>query len=132
MLSDPIADMLTRIRNASRVGKETVNIKASKICSGIAKVLKEEGFISDYDKIDDATGQGILRISLKYSLEGTPVISNIQRDSKPGKRVYSSVGKLPHILGGMGIAIVSTSKGMMTDKSCRNANLGGEIICTVN
>ena len=132
MLSDPIADMLTRIRNASRVGKEKVNIKASKICSGIAKVLKEEGFISDYDKIDDATGQGILRVSLKYSLEGTPVISNIQRSSKPGKRVYSPVGKLPLILGGMGIAIVSTSKGMMTDKSCRDANLGGEIICTVN
>lgn len=132
MLSDPIADMLTRIRNASRAGKKTVNIKASKICLGIAGVLKEEGFIGDCDKIDDATGQGILRISLKYSIEGIPVISDIQRKSRPGKRIYSPVDQLSHVLGGMGITIVSTSKGVMTDKSCRNANLGGELICTVS
>ena len=132
MLSDPIADMLTRMRNASRVGKETVNIRASKICLGIAGVVKDEGFIEDYDKIDDATGQGILRISLKYAIDGSPVISSIQRESKPGKRVYCSAGQLPHILGGMGISIVSTSKGMMTDKNCRSANVGGEIICTVS
>ena len=132
MLSDPIADMLTRIRNASSVEKKTVNIKASKICLGIADVLKKEGFINDYDKIDDATGQGIIRVSLKYSLEGVSVITDIKRTSKPGKRVYNSVDQLPLVLGGMGIAIISTSKGVMTDKSCRNENIGGEVICTVS
>ena len=132
MLSDPIADMLTRIRNASRVEKKTVNIKASKKCLGIADVLKKEGFINDYDKIDDATGQGIIRVSLKYSLEGVSVITDIKRTSKPGKRVYNSVDQLPLVLGGMGIAIISTSKGVMTDKSCRNENIGGEVICTVS
>jgi small subunit ribosomal protein S8 len=130
-LSDPIADMLTRIRNAARVNKEQVNIKASKLCEGIAQVLKEEGYITDYDRIDD-NKQGLLRISLKYDREGEPVIKEIVRTSKPGRRVYSSVDKLPHVLGGMGIAIVSTSRGVMSDRKCRREKVGGEILCTVN
>ena len=130
-LSDPIADMLTRIRNAMRVNKEQVNVKASKICEGIAAVLKKEGYILDYDRIDDGN-QGILRVILKYDQEGRPIINEITRASKPGRRVYSSVEKLPRVLAGMGIAIVSTSEGVMSDINCRQNNVGGEILCTVS
>jgi len=130
-LSDPIADMLTRIRNAVRVNKEQVNVKASKICEGIAVVLKKEGYISDYDRIDDGN-QGILRVTLKYDQEGRPIINEITRASKPGRRVYCSVEKLPRVLAGMGIAIVSTSEGVMSDVNCRQNNVGGEILCTVS
>jgi small subunit ribosomal protein S8 len=130
-LSDPIADMLTRIRNAARIGRSEVNIRASKICEGIASVLKEEGYVEDYDRIDDGK-QGILRITLKYDPEGRSIINEISRTSKPGCRIYSPVDKLPKVLAGMGIAIVSTSKGVMSDKSCREINVGGEILCTVS
>jgi small subunit ribosomal protein S8 len=130
-LSDPIADMLTRIRNAVRINGRQVNIKASNICEGIAAVLKQEGYIEDYDRIDDGK-QGILRIALKYDQSGRSIIDEIARVSKPGRRIYSSVEALPHVLGGMGIAIVSTSKGVMSDKSCREANVSGEILCTVS
>ena len=130
-LSDPIADMLTRIRNAVRINKEQVNIKASKICEGIAAVLKNEGYILDYDRIDDGN-QGILRIMLKYDQDGCSIIHEIARESKPGCRVYCSVEKLPRVLAGMGIAIVSTSKGVMSDVNCRQNNVGGEILCTVS
>jgi len=130
-LSDPIADMLTRIRNAIRVNKSEVNIKASRICEGIAVVLKEEGYIEDFDRIDDGK-QGILRVTLRYDQDGQPVITEIARSSRPGRRVYCSVEGLPHVLGGMGIAVVSTSKGVMSDKNCRQANVAGEILCTVS
>jgi len=130
-LSDPIADMLTRIRNAMRINAETVNIRASNICEGIAVVLKDEGYIEGFDRIDDAK-QGILRVTLKYDQDGGSIISEISRTSKPGKRIYSSVDKLPHVLAGMGIAIVSTSKGVMSDRNCREAKVGGEILCTVS
>jgi small subunit ribosomal protein S8 len=130
-LSDPIADMLTRIRNAMRVNKEQVNVKASKICEGIAVVLKKEGYISDFDRIDDGN-QGILRIILKYDQEGRSIIREITRTSKPGCRIYCSVEKLPRVLAGMGIAIVSTSEGVMSDINCRQNNVGGEILCTVS
>jgi small subunit ribosomal protein S8 len=130
-LSDPIADMLTRIRNALRINSKEVPIKASKICEGIAAVLKKEGYIEDFDRIDDGK-QGILRVALKYNIEGQPVINEISRTSKPGQRVYSSVEQLPLVLGGMGIAIISTSKGVMSDKDCRAAKVGGEILCTVS
>ena len=130
-LSDPIADMLTRIRNRARINSDSVNIKASKICEGIAAVLKKEGYIEDYDRIDDGK-QGILRVNLKYDNVGKSVITEITRASKPGKRVYLSVDKLPRVLGGMGIAIVSTSKGVMSDRNCRQDNVGGEILCTVS
>ena len=130
-LSDPIADMLTRVRNAVRINKKQVNIKASNICKGIAAVLKEEGYIEDFDKIDDSK-QGILRVTLKYDLDGRPVINQIVRTSKPGRRIYSSVEQLPHVLSGYGVAIISTSKGIMSDRNCRRDNVGGEILCTVS
>jgi small subunit ribosomal protein S8 len=130
-LSDPIADMLTRIRNAGRAGKKDVQIRASKACEGVAAVLKSEGYISDYDRIDDGK-QGLIRIVLKYSEEGDFAISEVQRVSKPGRRVYSAVEDLPDVLGGMGIAIVSTSKGIMSDRNCRRENVGGELICMVS
>jgi len=130
-LSDPIADMLTRIRNASRVTKKDVMIKASKICEGVAKVLKDEGYILDYDRIDDGK-QGLIRVTLKYTAVGAPVISEINRVSKPGCRVYSEVKELPDVLGGLGITVVSTSKGVMSDRECRKQNVSGEIICQVS
>ena len=130
-LSDPIADMLTRIRNAVRINKPQVNIKASKICEGIASVLKEEGYIEDFDRIDDSK-QGMLRVTLKYDQDSQPIINEITRTSKPGRRIYSSIDELPYVLAGMGIVIVSTSKGVMSDRNCRKANVGGEILCTVS
>jgi len=130
-LSDPIADMLTRIRNASRIGKPQVKVKASKICAGIAGVLKDEGFIEDYDRIDDGH-QGLVRIFLKYAPDGRPVIRTIDRASKPGRRIYCGTEDLPRVLNGMGIAIVSTSKGVISDRVCRHDNVGGELLCTVS
>ncbi len=130
-LSDPIADMLTRIRNAVRINKEQVQVRASKICEGVAAVLKKEGYIEDFDRIDDGK-QGFLRITLKYDQDGRSIINEIRRTSKPGCRIYSPVDKLPRVLAGMGIAIVSTSKGVMSDRSCREAKVGGEILCTVS
>jgi small subunit ribosomal protein S8 len=132
MHSDPIADMLTRIRNAKSTGHENVTVRASKVCRSIAQVLKDEGYIGDFDRIDDATGQGVLRITLKYAPDGTPAITEIKRVSKTGRRIYSSVESLPYVMNGMGIVVVSTNKGVMTDKQCRTENLGGEIICTVS
>lgn len=129
--SDPIADMLTRIRNAGRAAKAQVNVKASKTCEGIAAVLKKEGFIEDYDRIEDGK-QGILRITLKYDQEGQPAITEIKRMSKPGCRRYASLDGLPTVLGGLGIAIVSTSKGIISDRSCREDKVGGEVLCTVS
>ncbi len=130
-LSDPIADMLTRIRNGGRSQKDMVNIRCSRICEGIAKVLKEEGYISDFDRIEDGR-QGLLRVQLKYDLDGNPVITDITRTSKPGRRIYAGTGDLPRVLGGLGVAIVSTSQGVMSDSNCRKANVGGEILCTVS
>ena len=130
-LTDPIADMLTRIRNAMRINAPQVKIKASNVCQNIAAVLKKEGYILDFDRIDDGN-QGILRVMLKYDDQGKSVINEISRTSKPGRRVYLPVADLPHVLGGMGIAIVSTSKGVMSDNDCRQANVGGEILCTVS
>src|ERR1700722_937487 len=128
---DPIADMLTRIRNANRVGRRLVQIPKSKICSGIAQVLKDEGYIEDFDIVDDAR-QGLIRIKLKYSNTGNKVIHVIDRESKPGCRVYRSVGDLPQVLNGMGIAVVSTSKGVMSDRRAREQNVGGELLFTVS
>ena len=130
-LSDPIADMLTRIRNASRVRRENVSVKASKVCQGVAQVLKDEGYILDYDRIDDGK-QGLIRVALKYTPEGDPVINTITRVSKPGCRVYNGKDDLPRVMGGLGIAIVSTSRGVISDRKCRQANVGGELICTVS
>jgi small subunit ribosomal protein S8 len=128
---DPIADMLTRIRNANRVGRRMVLIPRSKICLGIAQVLKDEGYIEDFDSVDDAT-QGQIRVKLKYSPTGEKVIHVIDRESKPGCRVYRGVDDLPKVLNGMGIAVVSTSKGVMSDRKARENNVGGELLCTVS
>jgi small subunit ribosomal protein S8 len=128
---DPIADMLTRIRNANRVGRRLVMIPKSKICSGIAQVLKEEGYIEQFDTIDDDR-QGHLRVKLKYTLTGEKVIHTIDRYSKPGCRVYRGVEELPKVLNGMGICVISTSKGVMSDRRAREANVGGELLCTVS
>lgn len=129
--NDPIADMLTRIRNALRANKSRVEVRASGICRGVAEVLKQEGYIVDFDKIED-NKQGILRIELKYSEEGEPVIREIKRVSKPGHRIYSPVDKLPVVLGGLGIAIISTSKGVMSNTNCRKQNIGGEVLCMLS
>ncbi len=128
---DPIADMLTRIRNANRVGRKLVLINRSKICTGIAQVLKDEGYIEEYDVIDDGK-QGQLRVKLKYSMAGDKVIHVIDRLSKPVRRVYNKVEELPQVLNGMGIAVVSTSKGVMSDRRAREQNVGGELLCTVS
>ena len=128
---DPIADMLTRIRNANRVGRKLVLIPKSKICVGIAQVLKEEGYIDSFDVVDDER-QGQIRIKLKYTNTGQKVIHVIDRQSKPGCRVYRGVDGLPKVLNGMGIAVVSTSKGVMSDRKAREANVGGELLCTVS
>ena len=128
---DPIADMLTRIRNANRVGRRMVLIPKSKICAGIAQVLKDEGYIEEFDLIDD-TRQGQIRVKLKYSMSGDKVIHAIDRASKPGRRIYRAVEELPNVLNGMGIAVVSTSKGVMSDRKARENNVGGELLCTVS
>ena len=128
---DPIADMLTRIRNANRVGRRMVLIPKSKICTGIAQVLKDEGYIEEYDVIDDER-QGTIRVKLKYSMTGEKVIHDLDRASKPGRRIYRKVDELPKVLNGMGIAVVSTSKGVMSDRKAREANVGGELLCTVS
>lgn len=128
---DPIADMLTRIRNANRVGRRLVLVPKSKICTGIAQVLLEEGYIEHYDVIDDGK-QGLLRIKLKYSINGQRVIHSLDRQSKPGRRIYSKVSDLPKVLNGLGIAVVSTSKGVMSDRKAREQNVGGELLCIVS
>ncbi len=128
---DPIADMLTRIRNANRVGRRMVLIPRSKICTGIAHVLKAEGYIEDFDTVED-TAQGQLRVKLKYAMNGDKVIHDIVRESKPGRRVYRGAKELPNVLNGMGIAVVSTSKGVMSDRNAREQNVGGELLCVVS
>ncbi|GAB6932371.1 30S ribosomal protein S8 [Calditerricola satsumensis] len=130
VMTDPIADMLTRIRNANMVRHDMVEVPASKLKREIAEILKREGFIRDAEYIDDGK-QGILRIFLKYGPNNERVITGIKRISKPGLRVYAKKDEIPRVLGGLGIAILSTSKGVMTDKEARKANVGGEVICYV-
>ena len=130
-LNDPIADMLTRIRNGVSARKSQVMVTCSKVCKGIATVLKEEGYVLDFDIIDDGN-QGQIRVLLKYSPDGDSVISDMKRESKPGRRVYSAVADMPKILGGLGINIVTTNRGVMSDRDCRKLNIGGEILCSVS
>jgi small subunit ribosomal protein S8 len=130
MWSDPIADMLTRVRNAVRVRKAQVNIPSSKIKKGIAEVLKTEGYIKGYDVIDD-NRQGILRLDLKYGPRGEDIIHSMDRVSKVGRRVYGGVEDLPRVLDGLGIAIISTNRGVLSDRVCREQGVGGEFLCTV-
>ncbi len=130
MWSDTVADMLTRIRNAVRVNKKQVSMPVSKLKLGIARVLKDEGYIDGFDVIE-GTAQGVLRIDLKYGPRGEKIIHNLKRESKSGRRVYSKMANLPKVLHGLGIAIVSTSRGVMSDRGCREHNVGGELLCTV-
>ncbi len=129
-MTDPIADMLTRIRNANRLQKESVDIPASKVKAGIAHVLKEEGYIREY-KLEPTATQGLLRVYLKYGPEHEFVINHIKRESKPGRRLYKQADELTGVLNGLGIAIVSTSSGIKSDRECRAKRLGGELLCTV-
>ena len=130
VMTDPIADMLTRLRNANSVYHEKVEIPGSKIKVAIANILKEEGFIKDFDFVQDSK-QGLLRVNLKYGPNREKVITGIKRISKPGLRVYAKNDQLPRVLGGIGIAIVSTSKGIMSHKQARKNGLGGEVIAYV-
>jgi small subunit ribosomal protein S8 len=130
MWSDPVADMLTRIRNAVRVRRKQVSIPSSKLKVGIARVLLEEGYINGFDVVAD-TKQGVLRIDLKYGPRGEDIIHRIRRESKAGCRVYKKVGELPRVLDGLGISIVSTPKGVLSDRACREMNVSGEWLCTV-
>lgn len=129
-MTDPIADMLTRIRNANTVKHETVDVPASNMKKEIARILLEEGFVRGYDVIEDGK-QGIIRVQLKYGQSGEKVISGLKRISKPGMRVYAANHEVPKVLNGLGISIVSTSKGVLTDKQARKENVGGEVICYV-
>ena len=130
VMTDPIADMLTRIRNANSVYHDKVEIPASKIKEAVVRILKEEGFIKDFEMVQDDK-QGMLRVSLKYGPNREKVITGLKRISKPGLRVYAKRDQLPRVLGGLGIAIISTSKGIMSDKQARRENLGGEVIAYV-
>jgi small subunit ribosomal protein S8 len=130
MMNDPLGDMLTRIRNAQLRGKSTVKSPASKLRAWVLDVLADEGYIRGYEKATTDNGQGELVISLKY-FEGTPVIRELKRVSKPGRRVYMGVKDIPNVRNGLGVSIVSTPKGVMSDAAARSANVGGEVLCTV-
>ena len=129
-MTDPIADMLTRIRNANTVGHETVEIPASKMKKAIAEILKEEGYITDFDVIED-NKQGMIKVTMKYGANKEKVISGIKKISKPGLKVYAKAGDVPKVLGGLGTAIISTSRGILSDKEARKLGVGGEVICYV-
>jgi len=128
--SDPIADMLTRIRNAYAIRRKKVEVRNSKTNRGVLEVLKREGFIGDYELIKSDV-QGTLKVSLKYGPDGEMILNSIVRKSKPGRRMYVRAGKVEPVLEGRGILIVSTPKGVMSDRECREAHLGGELLCTV-
>ena len=130
VMTDPIADFLTRIRNGNMVMHETVEVPSSKMKMGIADILKGEGYIKDYEYIEDGK-QGMIRIYLKYGPDRERVITGLKRISKPGLRVYVKKDEVPKVLGGLGTAVVSTSKGLMTDKKARKEGLGGEVVCYI-
>ncbi|OGR00613.1 MAG: 30S ribosomal protein S8 [Deltaproteobacteria bacterium RIFOXYD12_FULL_55_16] len=129
-MTDPLADMLTRIRNAGMVKFGTVEMPLSKVKTGIAAILKKEGFINDYQVLDTDT-QGVLRIDMKYDQNNERIITNLRRVSKPGRRIYVKHDQIPKVMSGLGIAIISTSKGIFTDKEARIMKIGGELLCEV-
>ena len=129
-MTDPIADFLTRIRNAVQAGKDRCDVPASKVKLELSKILQEEGFIRTFKVLEEGP-QGTLRIYLRYSSDGEPAIHGLERISRPGLRVYRRVEKLPQVRGGIGVAVVSTSKGLMTDARARDLRLGGEVMCRV-
>jgi small subunit ribosomal protein S8 len=128
-VTDPIADFLTRVRNASKAKKLRVDIPASKMKKNLAEILKQQNFINDYSIVED-NKQNILRVELKYS-KGMPAISGLRRISKPGLRVYKNSADIPRVLNGLGIAVVSTSKGLLTDREAKSQSVGGEIVCYI-
>jgi small subunit ribosomal protein S8 len=130
-MSDPIADLLTRVRNAGRAGHKRVDVPASKLKLEIARILLKERFIANYKFVEDDGPQGVIRIYLKYTPADEPVISGLERVSKPGLRRYCGVQEIPRVFGGMGVSIVSTSRGIMTGREARSAGVGGEILCNV-
>ena len=129
-ITDPIADMLTRIRNANNAKHDTVDVPASNMKKSIAQILLDEGYIKNFQLIDDGT-QGVIRVTLKYGAGKEKVLSGLRRVSKPGLRVYAGAEELPKVLHGLGVAIVSTSKGVMTDKKAREAHVGGEVLAFI-
>jgi small subunit ribosomal protein S8 len=130
-MTDPVSDLLTRIRNASGARHETVEIPSSKLKMEIARILKEEGYISSYSLVQD-NKQGVIRIQLRYAAGKNPVITSLNRVSRPGCRVYADKGEIPSVLGGLGICILSTSQGVLTGKQARDKGLGGEVLCAVS
>lgn len=130
MMTDPIADLLTRIRNANTIKAERVDIPVSKLKLEIVKIFKEKGFVKGYRLLKDKK-QGILRVSLKYSANGERIISGLRRISKPGRRLYVGKENIPRVMGGIGVAVLSTSKGVFTDEACRREGVGGEVICYI-
>ncbi|HWW62068.1 MAG TPA: 30S ribosomal protein S8 [Thermoanaerobaculia bacterium] len=130
-MTDPIADMLTRIRNGITSRHDRVELPASKLKVEIARILKSEGFISNYKLVEDSKPQATLRVYLKYSEDGEPVIHGIERISRPGRRVYRAKDELPRVLGGLGLAIVSTSKGVLSGSEAQRSGVGGEVLCQV-
>ncbi len=130
MMTDPIADMLTRIRNGQRAGKVAVSMPASKLKQSIASVLKDEGYVADF-QVSEENGKPVMSVALKY-YEGQPVIDMLKRISRPGLRIYKGSDELPKVQGGLGVAIVSTSKGVMSDRAARAAGEGGEVLCYVS
>ena len=130
VMTDPIADMLTRIRNANTMRHDKIEMPASKMKKSIAKILLDEGFIRGFESVEDDK-QGVIRVTLKYGENKQRVITGLKRISKPGLRVYAGKGEVPRVLGGLGIAILTTSNGVMTDKQARNAGVGGEVLCYI-
>ena len=130
-MSDPIADMLTRVRNATNAGHKRVDIPASKMKLEIARILQKERFIANYKFVDDGSTQGVIRVYLKYTPDEEPVIAGIERVSKPGLRRYCGAQEVPRVFGGMGVSILSTSRGVMTGREAKRIGVGGEILCTV-
>lgn len=129
-ITDPIADMLTRLRNASAVKHESVDVPASKMKKAIAQILLDEGYIKSFQVVEDG-GQGVIKINLKYTANGEKAITGIRRVSKPGLRVYAPADELPQVLRGLGVAVISTSRGVMTDKQARAEHVGGEVLAFV-
>jgi small subunit ribosomal protein S8 len=130
-LTDPIADMLTRIRNAARNHARHVVVKRSKVCLGIARVLEQEGYVAGFDEVDDGK-QGLIRVELKYGPRGEMILHTLERISRPGRRVFRGVEDLPRPLDGLGIAIISTSSGILSDRQAREKRVGGELLCSVD
>jgi small subunit ribosomal protein S8 len=128
--SDPLSDLLARISNGLTAGHDKVDVPASRVKEAVLKVLEEEGFIASYRRVEDK-GRPVLRVGLKYDHEGEPVVTGLERVSRPGRRVYARADEIPKVLGGLGVSIVSTSKGIVTDRAARQSRLGGEVLCNV-